>query len=60
MKRIENSADGCKSELDLFYSLPTNNSIISSSYITVPSNPLSGNEENFEINVIGSEEYTDL
>lgn len=60
MKRIENSADCCKSELDLFYSPPTNNAIISSSNITVPSNPLSGNEENFEINVNGSEEYTDL
>lgn len=60
MKRIENSIDCSKLELDLFYSLPTNNSILSSSYITVSSNPLSGLEENFEINCNGSEEYTDL
>ena len=60
MKRITDSSECCKSELDLFYSLPTNSSIISSSYITVSSNPLSGEEENFDININGSEEYTDL
>ena len=60
MKSISDSTECCKSELDLFYSLPTNTSITSSSYMTVSSNPLSGNEENFEINVNGSDEYTDL
>ena len=60
MNCIKNSGECLKSELDLFYSVPTNTSIISSAYTTVSSNPLLGNEENFQININGSEEYTDL
>ncbi len=60
MNCIKNSGECCKSELDLFYSIPTNTSILSSSYLTVSSNPLKGSEENFEINITGSEEYVDL
>lgn len=60
MNCIKNSGECCKSELDLFYSVPTNTSILSSSYFSVSSNPLSGSEENFQINITGSEEYIDL
>ena len=40
MQKIKDSIECCKSELDLFYTLPTNTSILSSSYITISSNPL--------------------
>lgn len=60
MSCIQNSGECCKSELDLFYTVPTNTSITSSSYFTVSSNPLLGHEENFQIHVTGSEEYIDL
>ncbi len=60
MNRIKNSGECCKSELDLFYTVPTNTSIQSSAYTTVSSNPLMGHEENFQININESEEYTDL
>ena len=60
MNRIKNSGECCKSELDLFYTVPTNTSIQSSSYTTVSSNPLMGHEENFQININESDEYTDL
>lgn len=60
MHKIKDSMECCKSELDLFYTLPTNTSILSSSYLTVSSNPLLGTEENFHIDIPGSEEYTDL
>ena len=60
MHCIQNSGECCKSELDLFYSVPTNTSIQSSAYTTVSSNPLLGNEENFQIHISGSDEYIDL
>lgn len=60
MQKIKDSIECCKSELDLFYTLPTNTSILSSSYITISSNPLLGTEENIHVDIPGSEEYTDL
>ncbi len=60
MQKIKDSIECCKSELDLFYTLPTNRSILSSSYITISSNPLLGTEENIHVDIPGSEEYTDL
>ena len=61
MTSISGSMPCCKSELDLFYSLPTNTSITSSSYTNVGANvPLTGIEENFSIEIVGNEDYIDL
>ncbi len=61
MRLITNSSPCCKSELDLFYSPPTNTSILSSSYVEAhPQTPLTGSEETFSIDIPGSDEYTDL
>ena len=60
MTTINGSPPCCKSELDLFYSLPTNTSIISSGYTNVECTPLSGTEENFKIDITGNDEYIDL
>lgn len=61
MKVIPDSSTCCKSELDLFYSPPTNTSILSSAYSEAhPNTPLKGTEENFDINIPGSNEYIDL
>ena len=61
MTSISGSMPCCKSELDLFYSLPTNTSITSSSYTNVGANvPLTGLEENFSIEIVGNEDYIDL
>lgn len=61
MKLIKNSQECSKSELDLFYSPPTNTSILSSSYLQAkPANTLNGREESFEITVKGSDAYVDL
>ena len=45
---------------NLFYSLPTNTSIISSNYTNISLQKISGDETSFEINVPGTDEYTDL
>ena len=60
MKLISNSSACCKSELDLFYSPPTNTSILSSAYTTVKAKDLLGTEENFSIEISPTDEYTDL
>ena len=60
MQSIKGSNACSKSELDLFYSLPTNTSILSSNYTNVSLANLSGDEPSFEINVPGTDEYTDL
>ena len=60
MKTIIGSHACSKSELDLFYSLPTNTSIISSNYTNISLQKISGDENSFEINVPGTDEYTDL
>ena len=61
MRLLTNSSPCCKSELDLFYSPPTNTSILSSSYLEAhPQTPLTGSEETFSIDIPGSDEYTDL
>ena len=60
MTSISGSSPCCKSELDLFYSLPTNTSITSSSYTNVESSPLTGTEENFKIDIVGNDDYIDL
>ncbi len=59
MTSIGGSMPCCKSELDLFYSLPTNTSIISSSYTNVQQ-ILTGKEENFSIDIVGNDDYIDL
>ena len=60
MQSIKGSNGCSKSELDLFYSLPTNTSITSSNYTNITLANLSGEEPSFEINVPGTDEYTDL
>ena len=60
MKRIHDSCDCLKSELDLFASLPTNTSLLSSSYTVVPLTKLNGFEPSIEIEVPGTDAYTDL
>ena len=60
MKLISKSSPCCKSELDLFYSPPTNTSILSSAYTTVSSKALDGSEESFEIGLVGNSSYVDL
>lgn len=60
MKRIHDSCECFKSELDLFASLPTNTSLLSSSYTIVPLTKLNGDEPSFEIEVPGTDAYTDL
>lgn len=60
MKLISNSTPCCKSELDLFYSPPTNTSILSSSYSTVAADQFDPKDENFYINVEPTDAYTDL
>ena len=60
MQSIKGSSTCSKSELDLFYSPPTNTSIISSNYTNITLANLSGEEPSFEINVPGTDEYTDL
>ena len=60
MQSIKGSNGCSKSELDLFYSLPTNTSITSSNYTNITLANLSGEEPSFEINVPGTDDYTDL
>ena len=60
MQSIKGSSTCSKSELDLFYSPPTNTSIISSNYTNITLANLSGEEPSFEFNVPGTDEYTDL
>ena len=60
MKKIMGSHDCSKSELDLFYSPPTNTSIVSSNYTNIALQKISGEETTFEISVPGTDEYTDL
>lgn len=57
---ISGSSPCCKSELDLFYSLPTNTSITSSSYTTATAKIVTGEEENLEIDIVGNDHYIDL
>lgn len=58
---INNSQPCSKSELDLFYTLPTNTSIISSNITTFPvASPLDGSEDSFSIIIPENSEYTDL
>ena len=40
--------------------MPTNTSIISSNYTNISLQKISGDETSFEINVPGTDEYTDL
>ena len=54
------SNDCSKSELDLFYSPPTNTSIVSSNYTNISLQKISGEETTFELSVPGTDEYTDL
>jgi hypothetical protein len=61
MTSFKNSQACSKSELDLFYTLPTNTSIIKSNIMVFPTiNPLGGNEDTFTIEIPPTEEYTDL
>ena len=60
MLSIKGSNACTKSELDLFYSLPTNTSITCSNYTNITLANLSGEEPSFEINVSGTDECTDL
>lgn len=60
MSMIKNSAACSKSELDLFYTLPTNTSIIRSNITSFVVPPLDGSEDTFSIEIPGTEEYTDL
>ena len=60
MKKIMGSHECSKSELDLFYSPPTNTSIVSSNYTNISLQKISGEETTFELSVPGTDEYTDL
>lgn len=59
MSRIKDSTPCTKSELDLFYTLPTNTSIIRSNNIQYLSDK-NNSHDNFEIILTRSSEYTDL
>ena len=60
-KSIKNSKDCIKSELDLFYTLPTNTSILRSNITVYPTSvPLDGSEDIFSIDVPANDEFTDL
>ena len=60
MHSICGSQPCTKSELDLFYSLPTNTSILSSFYTKIPIAKINGDEEKFNITIPGTDHYTDL
>ena len=61
MTTIKNSKDCIKSELDLFYTLPTNTSILRSNITVYPTSvPLDGSEDIFSIDVPANDEFTDL
>jgi hypothetical protein len=61
MSTFSNSSACSKSELDIFYTLPTNTSILKSNISIFPTlNPLSGTEDTFTIEIPPTEEYTDL
>lgn len=58
---IKNSVPCTKSELDLFYTLPTNTSIIRSKNVRYPcQSSLKGDEKKIEISITAGAEYTDL
>lgn len=60
MSSIKNSQPCLKSELDLFYTLPTNTSIIKSSIVSYNALSLSGTEDRITISIPPTSEYTDL
>lgn len=61
MTTIKNSKDCMKSELDLFHTLPTNNSILRSHITVYPTTqPLNGDEDSITISIPANEEFADL
>ena len=61
MTTIKNSKDCIKSELDLFFTLPTNTSILRSNITLYPTSvPLDGKEDTFSIEIPANEEFADL
>ena len=61
MSLIKDSSECCKSELDLFYTLPTNTSILSSNYVKYrPKQTFTPTQTTFEIEIDGTPNYTDL
>lgn len=61
MTTIKNSKDCIKSELDLFYTLPTNTSILRSNITVYPTTqPLNGDEDSITIAIPANEEFADL
>ena len=58
---INDSVPCCKSELDLFYTYPTNTSILSSNYVShSPSQSFRPDQGSFQISLPPTNEYTDL